>query len=145
MALYYFVLLVSYFISYTINYNASFIPTSFDPSKAQIPFGFIICKIFSTLVSYESTCSDIMWVENFDFPVPDKLIQSYSWLRDSIVWLFMTPLIVSPIICIFQIYLFSNDLKTHLKQLYKGECDFVRKAKNIGNAAIASGSFHFGG
>jgi len=146
VALYYFVLIVSYFISYSINYYASFIPTSFDPSKAQIPLGYLLCQILEYFLATSSnSCSDSVWVVNVDFLVPDKLIQSYPWLRDSIVWLFMTPLIVSPIICMCQIYLFSHDLKTHLKQLYKGEYDFVRKAKNIGNATIASGSFHFGG
>ncbi len=137
VALYYLVLNVTYGISYYVN---TFVEYYLDPINAQIAIGDILCSITSGLLCIESL-SDF----KIKIPIPDKIIQLLPWLRDSIRWVFTVPLILSPIICLLQIYLLSNDIKTHLKQLYKGECDFVRKALNIGNSAIARGSFHFGG
>ena len=67
------------------------------------------------------------------------------WLKDSVVWVFAGPLIIAPIICYLQIFLLAMDTKTHLRQLHKGNCDFVQNAKTIGNRSIAGSSFHFGG
>ncbi len=139
VALYYVVLLLTYEITYYIDYAASFIPDSFDSSKAQIPIGDILCQISSDI------CIDSLTNYTIKLPVPDKIVQVLPWLRSSVVWVFVAPLIISPIICLLQIYLLSRDVKTHLKQLYKGECDFVRKAETIGNASIANSSFHVGG
>ncbi len=69
----------------------------------------------------------------------------YGWLRDSVLWIFAGPLIIAPIICLLQLALLAKDTKTHLKQLRRGQCDFVQSAQTIGNASIASSSFHFGG
>ena len=137
VALYYFLISITYQISYYVITLANYIPNSVDNT---IPIGNILCSISS-----DTLCGDSLSNLTIKIPLPDKIFQVLPWLHDSIVWVFMAPLILSPIICLFQIYLLSNDIKTNLKQLYKGECDFVRKAINIGNAAIARGSFHFGG
>jgi len=55
------------------------------------------------------------------------------------------PVFASLLVCLLQILFLVKDSKTHIKQLYKGECEFVVKAKNVSNASIASASFHFGG
>lgn len=68
-----------------------------------------------------------------------------SWLKDSVVWVFAGPLLIAPIISFLQVGLLAMDTKLHLRQLYKGKCDFVQSAKAIGNASIAGSSFHFGG
>ena len=69
----------------------------------------------------------------------------YGWLRSSVLWIFAGPLIIAPIICLLQLALLAKDTKTHLKQLRRGQCDFVQSAQTIGNASIAGSSFHFGG
>ena len=144
VALYYFVVVLTYTISYLASSLTSYIPNTFDPNKAQFPFGRILCNILIKIFKMDS-CNDSISSLSIPIPVPDMIIQAIPWLRDSIFWIFVAPLIFSPIICLIQIYLLSNDIKTHLKQMYKGECDFVRKAKRIGNGSIANGSFHFGG
>jgi hypothetical protein len=139
VSLYYVVLLITYNVSYYVNYLAAFIPDSFDSSKAEIPVGDILCSFSSDI------CIDSAMNYTVHLPVPEKIVQVLPWLRESVIWVFTAPLILSPILCLLQIYLLSSDIKTHLKQLYKGECDFVRKAETIGNASIANASFHFGG
>ena len=55
------------------------------------------------------------------------------------------PVFISFIICLIQLFLIAKDCKTHLLELYKGECEFIKKAKNLENSKIAGSSFHFGG
>jgi hypothetical protein len=75
----------------------------------------------------------------------DDNTNDYGWLRSSVLWTFAGPLIIAPIICLLQLVLLAKDTKTHLKQLRRGQCDFVQSAQTIGNASIAGSSFHFGG
>ena len=138
VALYYVVLGLTFGITLLLEIVTSFIPV-FDSSKAQNPIGDILCEISSDI------CTESLRNYTINLPVTDKIVQVLPWLRSSVVWVFVAPLIISPIICLLQIYLLSRDVKTHLKQLYKGECDFVRKAETIGNASIANSSIHIGG
>lgn len=117
VSLYYVVLMITYEISYYVNYLAMYIPDSFDSSMAKIPIGDILCTLSSDV------CIDSLSNYTIQLPVPEKVVQVLPWLRDSVVWVFTAPLIISPIICLLQIYLLSNDIKTHLKELYKGKCE----------------------
>ena len=139
VVLYYFVLWITYTLAYWSVYLTTYLPDDLDFTNSEISVGDIFCSISDDFCIEE--------LANFTqkLPVPDKIIQVLPWLRTSIIWVFAAPLIISPLICLLQVFLFSRDLKTHLKQLYKGDCDFVRSAEAIGNASIATASFHFGG
>ena len=90
-------------------------------------------------------CIDSLTNYTIKLPVPNKIITVLPWLRSSVIWVFIAPLIITPFICLLQVLIFVLETKKHLKQLYKGECDFVQSAIKIGNASIAKASFHFGG
>jgi hypothetical protein len=66
-------------------------------------------------------------------------------LVDSVLWTVIGPLLVTTILSLFQVYFLSRDVKKHLNQLYKGKCEFVKKAETLGRGSISSSSLHFGG
>jgi hypothetical protein len=82
-----------------------------------------------------------------DLPLPAEVIEKLVQVQlgPSIQAVLIVPLFVSLGMCLLQIYGLSREVKTHLKQLYKGRCDFVRHIREESNARIASDSFHFGG
>ena len=65
--------------------------------------------------------------------------------ENSVNAMFIVPLFGAYAICLVQLFMFVRESRMHLKQLYKGECEFVLRAKHLNNGAIASNSFHFGG
>jgi hypothetical protein len=65
--------------------------------------------------------------------------------KASINGIFLAPLIISLLICLLQQFLSIRETKKHLLQLYKGECEYVKKLKNLDNSSISESSFHFGG
>jgi hypothetical protein len=109
----------------------------------------VVAFTFSITYLLDYSDSFILQIENILCQISSDVCmdshKKYTDTRSSFVWVFVAPLIISLVICLLQIYLLSSDVKTHLKQLYKGECDFVRKAETIGNASIANSSFHVGG
>jgi hypothetical protein len=139
VVLYYIVIFWTYFIAYNSKYFTNLIPEEVDLRNMTIPIGELLCQLS------EEICIESFQNYTLKLPIPEKIIQILPWIRDSILWVFAAPLIISPLICLLQIFLISRDIKTHLKQLYKGECDFIQKAVTIGNASIANSSFHFGG
>ena len=94
VALYYFVIVLTYAISYLVSNFTSYIPNTFDPDKAQFPFGRILCNILIKIFSMDS-CNDSISSLSIPIPVPDMIIQAIPWLRDSIFWIFVAPLIFS--------------------------------------------------
>ncbi len=103
--------------------------------------GDLLCQFSDDL------CIDSLKLFTLNIPVPDKVIEVLGWIRESLEWTFVGPLIGIPIICLIQMVLFIKGIKTHLKQMYKGNCGFVVRDKSIriSNNRIAIGSFHFGG
>lgn len=66
-------------------------------------------------------------------------------LLDSVKTVTILPVYISLMICLLQQCWIAMDTKKHLIEIYRGECEFVKKAKNLKNASIAGNSFHFGG
>ena len=75
----------------------------------------------------------------------DRLEDVFAGHKSFIVAIFVTPLFVAWLICVVQLYLLAADTKTHIRQLYRGNCEFVVKAANISNSSIAKSSFQFAG
>jgi hypothetical protein len=50
--------------------------------------------------------------------------------------IFIFPIFAAYVICIIQMFLFIRESRLHLQQLYKGECEFIVKSKNLSNASI---------
>lgn len=55
-----------------------------------------------------------------------------------------TPSLVSFLVCVIQVLLSIRDTKTHLIQIYKGNCDYVPKRKDLKRGEIAESSLHYG-
>ena len=106
-------------------------------------------SVLSRLVAFLQDIDDFKNITTTKHRSPleylDGDANDYGWLRSSVLWTFAGPLIIAPIICLLQLALLAKDTKTHLKQLRRGQCDFVQSAQTIGNASIAGSSFHFGG
>ncbi len=116
IALYYFMITVSYLLSYISSAVLNSIPT----------------LVYQFIISLTDDCDE----------QDEKCV---DYIKSLLLMVILAPLIVTPLICLFQIYFLTSDVKRHLKELYKGKCQFVLKAESIGNSSIAESSFHFGG
>ena len=117
------------------------LPQSMDLSRQNVSIGDLLCSISDDL------CIDSLTTITQTIPVPDKIIDVLQWIQASVEWIFLGPLIGVPLVCLLQMAYFIKQVKTHLKQMYKGKCEFVIKEKSLikRKAKIAIGSFHFGG
>ena len=140
VALYYFVIFLSYVMAYYGNRLAQLLDYVLgvvnQVNGIEINLGEILCS-FS-----EDICIEALKIP---FKLPDLPINHFAGVRDSVIAIFVVPLFGSLLICLVQLYLLSRDIKTHIKQLYKGTCEFVLKVDKIPTPSIASSSFHFGG
>ena len=139
VVLYYFVIYMTYLLAYYSSLLVSVLPENLNLGDQNITIGDLLCQFSDDL------CIESLQQFTQTLPVPNKIIAVLPWIRTSVEWVFAGPLIVTPLICLLQMWLLSKDIKTHLKQMYKGKCEFVLKASSLSNASIASGSFHFGG
>ena len=90
-------------------------------------------------------CISILQNISIPLPLPQRISNFIPDLPGSINAVFIVPIFVSYIFCLFQIFLLVKETKKFLNQLQRGECDYIVKAKYIKNPKIASYSFHFGG
>ena len=140
VALYYFVIYLSYLMAYYGNKLSELLDFVLEVvdqiNGIEINPGDILCS-FS-----QDICIEALKVP---FKLPNLPINHFGGVRESVIAIFVVPLFASLLICLVQLYLLSRDTKTHIKQLYKGTCEFVLKANKIPSPSIASSSFHFGG
>jgi hypothetical protein len=134
VALYYFFLYLSYKLIIFITFYVSKIQDFDVENSAGIKIGEILCNF----VRY---CD----LEELVMPIPHDNINLLKSLKSSLMAIFIVPIFASLLLCLLQLGLLIKDSKTHIVELNKGRCEFVKKAKSLANAAIASSSFHFGG
>ena len=138
VALYYFFLYLSYLIVvYTIDLIDR-IPKKINASKIKFNLSWL-CHIS------EEMCLESLKNISIPIPLPEKLIDFKPDLRDSLKTVIILPLFLSLLVCVLQMLAFIKQCKKHLLQSYKGECEYVLKAKNFENHSIVASSFHFGG
>lgn len=134
VALYYFFLYLAYKLIIFITYYVSKIQDFDTENSAGIKIGEIICK-------FTKYCD----LEDVVMPIPHDNIELLKSLKSSLMAIFIVPIFGSLLLCLLQLGLLIKDSKTHIVELNKGHCEFVKKAKNLDKASIASSSFHFGG
>lgn len=99
-----------------------------------------LCQIYS-----EYLCIDSL--SNIEITLPSiakvpaslqKFISNISKITfsSSVSAVFIVPISFAFLFCIVQLFLFIRETKIHLKQLHRGECEFVLKAKSINNGSI---------
>lgn len=137
VALYYVFIYWTYFISMNISQLVAIIPEK--PLKLN-DVGRLWCNYSP------ATCSQkVLDLKKPDLSVIEEALRFLTYLRTSLLAVFITPLFGSFVICVIQVFLLMRETKEHLIELYKGKCEFVRKASSLGKNSIASSSFHFGG
>ena len=139
VVLYYFVIFFSYTIAWYSSVLVNALPTNINLAQQNISIGDLLCSISDDL------CIEALEPFVQSIPAPNINITLSAWIHTSIEWILVGPLIGTPLICLLNIWLLAKDVKTHLRQIYKGECEFVLKASSLSNAWIAGQSFHFGG
>ncbi len=83
---------------------------------------------------------------NYDSMSLITLNDAVSKHYDFILIIFLVAFMSSFVICIFQIVLLCRDVKLHIKQMYKGNYNFVKRARTLRNFYVLSNSsFHFNG
>jgi hypothetical protein len=144
VALYYTFLYFAYTMSTLITQLVSILPAEVNlDDLPEINIGEILCSF-----SAETCIEPLSLVGPIKIPVPNKFkkyFTIYPELKSSLNAIVIVPVFAALVVCLLQLLFLLKDTKTHLKQLYKGECEFVLKAKNLSNPSIASSSFHFGG
>ena len=146
VALYYFFIYLLYFMYDSFGWIGNVVgalePVLTDILKNGINVGDVICAI-----SEEMCIEQLQSYGNIPIPLPKKLNQSIANvlpnLGSSVTTIFVAPVFIAFFICIIQLGCLIKDAKTHLKELYKGKCEFI--SKNVSNESVASSSFHFGG
>ena len=71
-----------------------------------------------------------------------------NWIGTIIKWnlfMFMSSICLSFIICLIQLGMTIKDYKKHLKEMYQGKCDYMEKPEDVSRNDIATSSLHFGG
>ena len=140
VSLYYFVLYLSYNMAYLGSIVSTYLDTALkfinSVNGLEVNIGQFLCDLSADI------CIDAF---NRSVKLPALPIYHFQDVWSSVIAIFVVPLIASLLICLLQLYLLTRDAKTHIKELYKGTCQFVVKATDIPNASIASSSFHFGG
>ena len=157
VALYYFVLVFGYFvIIYTTVFSKylSILDKSADKGKQLVDF-------FSSeqSIKYGDICGTIPELDCVDalkditiyslprFPKVESIISprikelASINFSNTIEAIFIVPIFAAYIICIIQMFLFVRESRLHLQQLYKGECEFIVKSKNLSNASIGKYKF----
>ena len=140
VALYYFFLYASYVLITNVTYVTSIIPETFDPTHITIKIGHLLCTINQALC-FES----LKHLPPVTLPLPKRIADFVPLLRNSMLYLIITPLVISLLICLTQILLLIRECKYHLIQIYKDECEYVQKPKNYHNYTIIANSAHFSG
>lgn len=140
VALYYVFLYWTYSVCMNMSQLVSLLPEFVDTGKIEINLGDILCRYVP-----DACLPALQEAGIFKIPLPQKIIKFFPGLRSSILAVFIVPLFVAVILCIGQVFLLVRETKTHLLEMYQGKCEFVRNAKNLSKASIASSSFHFGG
>ncbi len=124
---------------------------SFLTSTQSVTYG-EICQVFG-----EFLCVDSLLDLKIPIPQLPKATGAFSKLNATLMHLqqinlassinaiTIVPIVGAYLICLLQLFMFVRETRLHLKQLHKGNCEFVVKAKNLNNGSIASSSFHFGG
>lgn len=107
-----------------------------------------VCEAISNELPF---CVDSLY--DIEIPIPKvpaaattilQRLQNIS-IESSLEAIFIVPIFVALLICLLQLFLFVRESRLHMKQIQKGECQFVVDAKSLSNGSIASSSFHFGG
>lgn len=107
----------------------------------------LFCDISDQMCLNESKIIDKTF-KGLDHFIKETLESDYekeAMLARSIKTVAVLPVFISFLICAIQLFLIAKDCKTHLLELYRGDCDFIKKAKHFENSKIAGSSFHFGG
>jgi len=140
VALYYIFLYWTYTVSMAASQWVAYIPNTVDSEGLSINLGQLICQYVpdTCLPSLEDSGAISM-------PLPGKIINFYPSIKSSILAVIIVPLFVAALLCVIQVFFLIRETKTHLIEMYKGKCEFVRKAGSLTNQSIASSSFHFGG
>ena len=101
-------------------------------------FGALLCGISDEIC--------VEQIKSFKFILPfQRAINFINDYKSHINSILIVPVFGALLITLVQVLLWVKESKTHLKQLYKGNCEFVAKAKNLTNQSIATKSYSFGG
>ena len=143
LALYYFFL---YWLFSVIKYLVK-LPNNFPEGVHLIDY---LCKFYEGLCflnKEEIFVNASSCIENILEDTRRNKNSSYdkSGFQTGVYASVIIPAIVSFLVCGLQLFLLFKDCRKHLTELYKGQCDFVKKSKFFPNGKIAGGSFHFGG
>ena len=140
VALYYVFLYWTYKIAMVSSQWISYIPSSIDTGKLEINIGEFICKYVP-----DACLEQLADIGPIKLPLPAKIVAFLPSFRSSLMAACIVPLFGSALVCIVQVFLLIRETKDNLIEMYKGKCEFVKKASSLGKNSIASSSFHFGG
>lgn len=139
VALYYVFLFWTYTVSMKVSQLVSYIPQNIVTDDWQVYPGQILCSVSDQL------CIEPLQNISFAWPFPKRMITVVNTLRSSILAILIVPAFGAYLISMLQVFFLTRETKTYLTEMYKGKCEFVRKAVNLSKNSIASSSFHFGG
>lgn len=118
----------------------SYIPSSIDTGKLEINIGEFVCKYVP-----DACLEQLADIGPIKLPLPDKIVAFLPSFRSSLMAACIVPLFGSALVCVLQVFFLIRETKDNLIEMYKGKCEFVKKASSLGKNSIASSSFHFGG
>lgn len=140
VALYYVFIYWTYTVSMFATEWIALIPESI-PNRIEIKPGELLCNNLPDLC-----LEQLQSFGAFNISLgQSKIISFIPSLRSSLYAVVITPLFVSGLICLVQIFFLIRETKENLILLYQGRCEFVKKASSLPKDSIASSSFHFGG
>lgn len=140
VALYYVFLYWTYKISMLMSHLVSKIPDELLVDNLYVYPGEILCAI------NDQVCLEqLREMGGIKLPLPKSFVNFTPSLKSSILAVFIVPAFGAFLLCLGQVFLLIKETRQHLRELYQGKCEYVKKAANLENSKIASTSFHFGG
>lgn len=140
VAMYYVFIYWTYTISMLASEAITKLPPSVFTGNITVNIGDILCTI-----NDELCLGELSSMGSIKLPIPARVVKFLPSLKLSILLVFIIPLFTSILICCVQVGFFIKETKQHLIEMYKNDCDFVRKAKHLTTDGITASSFHFGG
>jgi hypothetical protein len=140
LALYYFFI---YFAFNIVRFWLSIQAYDVSKFKTQVTLNFSepVCYMSNKLCHKANIYLPIVTMD-LARPLVDSLLPE---LKASVNIILFAPLVGALAICLIQQFCSIRECKKHLLELYRGECEYVKKMKSLDNAQIAESSFHFGG
>lgn len=140
VSLYHLFLYWTFHVSIVAVEFAHAIPKSFHGDRFVFNPSDIMCAIS------RSMCLGVLKeMGTLNMTASRRLINFAPTLRASLISVIIVPCICAYVVCVIQVFCLVKETRKNLLEMYKGNCEFVRRASNLNKSAIASSSFHFGG